>query len=62
LARTELEEVAPSLVPPATSSLRQPAQQARARDTVLRILQSARTNELIGAGAMTDRTAQREAA
>jgi AcrR family transcriptional regulator len=42
LARYELDEVVPSLVPPAASSLRQPAQQARARDTVQRILRSAR--------------------
>ncbi len=48
LARTELEEVAPALVPPPASSLRQPAQQARARDTVLRILQSARSILLSG--------------
>ncbi len=41
LARTELEEVVPSLLPPAASSLRQPAQQARARDTVQRIAQEA---------------------
>jgi AcrR family transcriptional regulator len=43
LARHELDEVVPSIVPPAASSLRQPAQQARARDTVQRIFRSARS-------------------